>query len=399
MAWRNVWRNRRRTLVTVAAMTLALFVEIHHTSLIDGYMASMERNILDLELGDIQIMAQGYRDDPSIYERIEDPGALVAKLEKEGYAASSRLLGAGLAAGGDTSAGVSLRGVDPVKEATVSKVGRHVAVGKWLDPADPKGVVIGKKLARTLSARPGDEIVVLTQGADGSMANDLYRVRGILESIGDGVDRAGVYMLEPAFRELFVMPEGAHQIIVRKPAGADLVAATALARELAPGLDVESWREIMPTIASMLDSVKSIMGTIYVIIFAAVGIVILNAMLMAVFERVRELGVLKAIGVGPGGVLRLIVAESAIQTGLAVAAGCLMSIPSLWYLTTYGIDMGSLGGISIAGIAWDPVWRPVVSASTFVGPAIMLAVIVQLAVLYPALKAAAIRPVEAIHHQ
>ncbi len=219
MAWRNVWRNKRRTLVTMGAMTLALFVEIHHTSLIKGYLANMESNILDLELGDIQIHADGYRDDPSIYAMIEDPGEIVEALDAKGYRASARLLGAGLGAAGDASSGVIFRGVDPVRDAKVTSVGTHVDRGEWLDPGDPHGVVIGRKLARTLTVTTGDEIVVLTQGADGSMANDVFTVRGILKGVGEGMDRAGIYMLDSAFRELFVLPEGAHQIIVRSPEG------------------------------------------------------------------------------------------------------------------------------------------------------------------------------------
>jgi ABC-type lipoprotein release transport system permease subunit len=385
--------------VTVAAMSLALFVEIHHTSLIDGYMASTERNVLDLEMGDIQVFAPGYRDDPSLYGLVEEPERLVEELDAKGFAASARLLGAGLGAAGDTSAGVMLRGVDVARDSTVSSIGRHVLEGRWLDPADPRGVVVGRKLARSLSVGPGDELVVLTQGADGSMANELYAVRGILKSVGEGVDRAGVYMTESAFRALFVLPSGAHQIVVRRPAGMDLEASKAGVEAIAPGLDVRTWRELMPTIASMLDSMQGVMGTVYVIVFIAVGIVILNAMLMAVFERIREFGVLKALGVGPGGVMKLIVVESTIQTLIAVVAGSLLSIPTLLYLTRYGIDMGKAGGFSIAGIAWDPIWRPVVHASTFTGPIVALVVIVELAILYPALKAALIRPVEAIQHQ
>jgi len=398
MAWRNVWRSRRRSLVTVAAMTVALFVEIHHTSLIDGYVAGAERNILDLEMGDVQIFAQGYRDDPSLYAMIGDEEEIIAALRTRGFGASARLLGAGLAAAGDTSAGVMLRGIDVDRDARVSAVGRHVLEGRWLDPGDPRGIVVGRKLARTLAVGPGDEVVMLTQGADGSMANDLYIVRGVLKSIGEGVDRAGVYMTEAAFRDLLVMPRGVHQIVVRRPAGMDLEAATAVVRDLAPDLDVESWTQLMPTLSSMFESLRGVMATVYFIIFMAVGIVILNAMLMSVFERIREFGVLKALGTGPGGVMKLILAESMIQTVLAVAAGCLLSIPSIWYLSVKGIDMGKIGGLSIYGIAWDPVLRFAVHASTYLGPVVALVAIVGIAVLYPALKAALIRPVEAMHH-
>jgi ABC-type antimicrobial peptide transport system permease subunit len=155
----------------------------------------------------------------------------------------------------------------------------------------------------------------------------------------------------------------------------------------------------MPTLSSMMDSVSSVMYTMFLIIYLAIGILILNAMLMAVFERIREFGVIKALGVGPGGVLRLIFAESAIQTGVALLVGGLLSIPSNWYLVTEGLELTGLGDLTVHGIAFDPVWRSVVTTETYTGPIFTLVFIVAVAVLYPAIKAARIRPVEAIHHQ
>ena len=125
---------------------------------------------------------------------------------------------------------------------------------------------------------------------------------------------------------------------------------------------------------------------------------ILNAMLMAVFERIRELGVLKALGVGPFEVLRLILLESGIQTALAMAAGTLCAVPVILYLQDTGLDLQSLAGVSVMGIAMDPIWHAVVTVDVFTTPVVMLAVVVLIAVLYPAIKASAIRPVEAMHH-
>jgi len=399
MAWRNVWRNTRRSLVTIAAASLALFVLIHYAGLVTGYIEGMERNLVEREMGDAQIHAAGFRDDPSLYERIEDPVALLAKLDQAGYAASARLLGGGLAAAGDTSAGVMFRGIDVERDGRVSTIGQHVAEGQWLDPADPKGVVIGRRLARTLNVKQGAEVVVLSQAADGSMANDVFIVRGVLKAVGEGVDRAGMYMIDATFRELMVVPDGAHQVIVRKPATVPLATAAAQLRALTPGLDTKSWRELSPTLASMFDSARGVMIFMFMIVYAAIGILLLNAMLMAVFERIREFGVLKALGAGPGAVFRMIFYETYIQVGIAILVGTALSVPGLWYLTQYGIDTGRMGGMTIHGVAWDPVWRASVSTSTYSGPIVTLIVIVSLAALYPAFKAAWVRPVQAMTHR
>jgi len=399
MAWRNVWRNRRRTLVTVAAMTLAMVATINYSGLGSGYLYSMERNLLDLAMGDVQVFAPGYRDRPSLYTRIGDAQDVLGKLDAVGLPASARLRAVALGAAGETSAGVSLIGLDVVRDKRVSRMHEQVSRGEWLDPAASQGVVIGRRLARTLGLEPGDEMVVLTQAADGSLANELYRVRGVLKGVADTIDRTGVFLTEAAFRELMVLPEGAHQLIVRRNADTTLEQTHDLVAEAATDLDVKTWRELMPTLASMLDSAKGIMGVFVFIVYLAIAFVILNAMLMAVFERVREFGVLKALGVGPGGVLALIFVESAIQVVLAIAAGLALGTPLLLYLAETGINLGPEEGMAIAGLAWDPVMHARITQDTFTTPIVLFVFVVALAVLYPALKAALIKPVSAMRHQ
>lgn len=400
MAWRNVWRNSRRTLAAVAASSLGLWSLIVYSGLMGGYIERMERHILDVELGDIQIHHAEYLEDPSLYRRIEKSDELITALEAEELAAAPRLLGSGLAAAGDNSAGISLFGIDVERDAAVSKVGKSVAEGQWLDPAVPGEVVIGRRLAQILGIELGGEIVLLSQGADGSMANDLYTVRGVLGSVSAQVDRGGVYMVDEAYRELMAVPDGVHQIIVRRPRSGTLDAAAVAARGIAVDEDVQTWRELKPTMASMLDSAKGGMMAMFFIVYAAIGIVILNAMLMAVFERVREFGVLKAIGVSPGGVLRLIYLETVIQTGLAIAIGVGLALPANWYLTTVGLDLtSSLENVSVMGSAIDPIWISKVDSSTYIAPIVALVVIVSLAVVYPALRAAFIKPITAMRHQ
>jgi ABC-type lipoprotein release transport system permease subunit len=479
LAWRNLWRNRRRTLVTTGATTFALLMMIVYSGLVAGYLIGMEHTIVDLEVGDVQVHHEEYRKNPSLYSRIDKVDDAVAKLEGEGYLAAPRMLGSGLAAAGDNSAGVSLRAVDVERDAKVSSIHEQVMDGEWLDAAATDEVVLGKRLAKILGVSVGDEFVILSQGADGSTANDLYKVRGVLKAVSTPVDRGGIYMNAAAFRELMVVPEGAQQIIVRRPesrveedltdAGLEVqrllatrfdvvlkgIKSTAkpdavleAMAELAPDLDaarakelleetntvpytlvsfedqaealeaqqrlmkldakvvveadvdVKTWKQLMPTLANMLESTQGALFLMFGIIYMAIGIVILNAMLMAVFERVREFGVLKALGVSPRGVLSLVFTETVFQILIAIAAGVLISLPVNWYLTEIGIDLSAtVGDLEVAGLAFDPYWKASVDASTYSGPITVLVVIVSLAVIYPAFKAAFIRPVEAMRHQ
>ena len=396
LAWRNVWRNTRRSAVTIAATSLALFVMIVYTGLVTGYIDGLKSNILDLETGDAQAFAEGYRDKPSLYTTIDQPAEFADALQAAGFVVSGRLLATGLGAGEENSSGVQMIGVDVLSDAKVTSIAEHVKQGAWLQP-DDEGVVLGWRLAESLNLGLGDELVILSQGADGSMANDVYPVRGILKGISDSVDRAGVFMTHTEFRELMVLDAGVHQMIIRVPAGAELSAATDQANSFAPeGVKVESWRQIKPTLASMLESSEKVMVVMSVIVDLAVGIVILNAMLMAVFERIRELGVLKAIGFTPLKILKVIYIETAIQTLVALILGVGVALPVNLYLVSTGLDLSAMGNMSIMGVAWDPIWRSTVTAETYAVPVTVLVIIVALAVVYPALRAAFIKPLDAI---
>jgi ABC-type lipoprotein release transport system permease subunit len=397
-AWRNVWRNPRRSGVTVAAMTLALFVLILYAGLVRGYMRDMEANIVELEIGDLQLVAPGYRDDPDLYTRIADGEAVAAPLRSDGFQASPRLLAWGLAAADESSAGVQFRGIDVAADAAVSRIHEHVMEGQWLAPEDRAGVVLGRRLARMLDTTVGSEIVVITQGTDGANAYELFRVRGILRAIGDATDTAGVFLLASTFRELVLVEEGVHQIVVRRPEGLSLEVAAAQVRAAAPELDVRTWRELNPTLASMLDAGRQVMLVMYLIVYAAVAILVLNAMLMAAYERIRENGVLKALGVSPFQIFGLMVVEAVIQAVLAVGIGVALGLPALLYLERSGLDMSMLSGMSVMGIAMEPIWYADAGFESFTGPVTALLGIVAFAVAIPALKAARIDPVQALHH-
>ena len=158
---------------------------------------------------------------------------LIPRLEAAGFRASPQLVGGGLVAAGVSAAGATLRGVNVRNDAPVSATPTRLAEGNWLDEDDPAGVVVGRRLARSLDLAIGDELVILSQATDGSRANDLYAVRGIRQSVSDGVDRSAVFLTEAAFHELFVMPSGAHRIVLRKPEDIELPAAVETVQGLA----------------------------------------------------------------------------------------------------------------------------------------------------------------------
>ena len=400
IASRSVFRNWRRTLITTLAMGFSGFIMILFAALMAGMLQTSERNAVAMNLGDIQIHAEGYRDDPDLYNRIDNTADLVNKLQQAGFHATQRIYGFGLAAAGSTSAGVQMRGVNLKNEATVTQVHKHVMQGQWLSDSDPMGVVIGRKLARTLGVRPGNEVIIIGQATDGSMANDLYTVRGILKSIGEEVDRAGFFMVERSFRELMVLPEGAHEIAVMRPdRSSDLESATAQVAALARGYETLNWRQLQPVIARILDLADAQTIIMILITYVAVAMVILNAMLMSVFERIREFGIMKAIGVTPWQLMALVYAETMIQVVIA----SIISLASGWsaahYFQKNGIDLSAIASsTSFGGVAIDPIWNAHVTTEALALPVVFLFIIAAAAVIYPAIKAAVIHPVKAIHY-
>jgi len=401
LAMRNVKRNWHRTLVTTLAMAFAGMIMILFAALTEGLMEASERNAVAMNLGDLQIHAPGYRDDPDLYTRIAGVDALLQRIRASGFTASQRLYGFGLAASGTTSSGVQLRGIEPAAEATVTRIHQHVMLGQWLDQRDPEGVVLGRKLARTLGVVPGDEVVIVSQASDGSMADALFRVRGVLKAVGDAVDRAGFYMLASAFRELMVVPEGAHEIAVsRVERDVDLDTATAQLAQFAPALETLNWRSLQPVIARILDIADSQIVFMLLITYVAVAMVVLNAMLMSVFERIHEFGVMKAIGVTPLQITLLVFMETLLQVLVASALALGLGWWAAHYFVVHGIDLsGIASAASIGGIALDPVWHARITRDVLVLPILFLVVIALLAVIYPAVKAAVIKPVKAIYYR
>lgn len=401
LASRNVLRNWHRTMVTTFAMAFACCIMIIFSTLMEGMVIGSERQAVILNQGDIQIHAQGYRDDPDIYTTIKNSNNIVNSIIAKGYYATPRHYGFGLVASDDNSAGIQLNGINVKQEQLVTEIHKHVLQGQWLNSSDPFGVVIGKKLARLLDAKIGSELVFIGQNSEGGMANDLFKVRGILKSISASIDNGGVFLNDKTLIELLLLPADAHEIVVmRANRETNLDVATKEIESIAKDNETLNWRYLLPVIARFLDSADINSFVMLIFTYIAVASVILNAMLMSVFERIHEFGIMKAIGVTPTQTVILIYIETMLQTGLASILGLGFGWWASSYFETHGIDMSSMAGdFSFAGIALDPVWYSAITLNALLTPVIFLFVIALLSVIYPAIKVARIRAVDAIHYQ
>jgi ABC-type lipoprotein release transport system permease subunit len=409
LAWRNLWRNRRRTFITMAAIAFGYAMLLFVACLMAGLRWQMIENGTCLVLSQIQVHAPGYYPSRSIQKTLggkkgTDVNAMLAAIAADHrvYAAAPRVYGYGLLSAAHRSAGVELLGILPDQEPKVSALNGQIVKGSYLTPRMPKGVAMGDKLASTIGIEVGSEIVLLTQAADGSLGNDVYTVVGIFHTGLDVVDRGLVLMSLSSLQELsHLAPARIHEVGIKlnDVTGATAVAA-ALGLQLGKNLPVRvrAWPELAPELASYVQFNRGITFVLFVIFFLLAVIGIMNTMLMAVFERTRELGMLMALGMRPVQVIALILAEAA---GLAVASlvvGGAVGVPLLWYLQVHGLDLGGATGevVSLAGVVVGHLWYGRQDFPAYSQAALGLAATALVSALYPAWRAAQLRPTEAI---
>jgi ABC-type lipoprotein release transport system permease subunit len=397
ISWRNLWRNRRRTAITMAAVALNTLILITTFSLTDGILDHTVKNATQLMTGEAQLHAPGYLSDRSLYKTVTGPGDILAALRERSIGAVQRVYGNGLVSRGTKSAGALFWGVEPEMEKQTLELAGHVAEGAFLDPYSRKTLVLGKKLAKSLDARVGSEIVVLVQAADGSMGNELFTVAGILKSVGGGVDRSAAIMRLEDFRELFVMSEGIHEIAANTKGLIPLPELPQILSRLAPQDEVRTWRQLMPTISDMIElsaASSAVFGAIFVL---AAGLGVMNTMLMATFERAHEFGLIKALGASPWIIVRDIAVEAWLLACISTLFGALFGIALSYVLETIGLDTSSLAGeITIGDVAFDPVWRAALSLKAVLKPVVTMWMVCVLAALYPAALSARLDPVKSM---
>ena len=395
--WRNLWRNGRRTAITLGAVALSTAILIISRGLITGLLDGAVRNATQLSVGEVQIHAPGWLADRSMFVALPAPEQILAALDAAGLAAAPRSYGDGLVAHDTKSAGALFWGVDPARERGAFDLAAHVADGAFLEDRPTGGVVLGRKLARTLGVGPGDELVVVVEAADGSLGNELYRVQGVLKAVSETVDRAAAILHREDFDTLFVAGGRVHEVAAGSRGRRPLAEVEALAVAAAPDQDVRTWRRLLPMLSDMLANIDGLLWIIAAIFFLTAGLGVMNTMLMATHERVHEFGVLKALGTSPWRIAGDVAVESLVLAAFGTLLGVALGGAAALWLGAHGIDTVRLAGeTSFAGVAFDPVWRATVRAGDLVSPVLMMWLTSVVAALYPAVLAARLDPVRAM---
>jgi putative ABC transport system permease protein len=400
LAWRNLWRHRRRTWLTVGAMVFCNTLLVFLVSLQFGAYQMMIDGSLAAYTGHIQIQKQGYQNDQYIYQSVPEVSGLAsevrAKLGLETVAARAEAFA--LASSAERSFGILLTGVQPAYEPGVSTFPGQLREGRYLAGGNAEEIVIGAVLAQNLKVGLGDELTFLGSGRDGSFAAAIATVVGILDTGLEEVDRSMAQVPLGWFQQVFSMGDHGHSVVIRLPSLERVPGATHALRDLVQDRDqltVLDWDALMPGLRQAITSDMAGAWFQYGILVVLVAFSVLNTQLMSVLERTREFGVMLSLGLGPGRLARLVGMETLLLAILGLVLGMLCGGLLSWYLSYAGFTYPGMEEMSARFMLPDRMYPEVSLLSMSAGP---LAVFVgaMLAALYPALRLFRLQPVAAM---
>ena len=396
LAWRNLWRHTRRTLMILFAFALGVWSMVVIASISRGSMEqSLDKSILNLT-GHIQLHAPGYRDDPAIEYRFAQPGADLreALAGRDIIAWASRVRIPAVVASERESAGVTLVGIDPERERGLSFIPDAITEGRFLESPDDPGVVLGRKLAERLETGIGKRVVLMSQDVNNRIGDRGFRVVGLFDTLPQQTEEAFVFIGRATAQQTLKMDETVNEIAVMTVSRDRPEGPLSRLRAAAPDLEAEPWTAIEPLLTLTREITDVILFIWYAIVFSAMSFGLINTLLMAVFERTREFGLFQALGMPPRHILGQVLVESLILLLLALLLGNLLAWATIASLMG-GIDLSAVAeGMELMGIApmIYPAWAPadIIAANTLVF------VLGLAASLYPAWRASRQVPVEAI---
>lgn len=391
IAWRNLWRNPRRTWITLLVVGLGMWSILGFDVFLKAFADSTRETSLRLLTGEGQIHAQGYLDDPGVARRMPAPdGQLLAVLngpDVDGWSARTRT--PAVVRSEYRTRSIVLLGVSPATEPRVSDIPAQVGSGRYLTSSNDAGIVIGRKLAEKLKTRLGKRIILMSQAADGRLAEQSFTIVGLFDGPGPAQE-AYAFTGVRAAQAMLGVGADVHEISFNAAEDGTLDDTVAALRAAAPRLDVQPWTELSPLAYTMETFSQSFTGIWLAIMFVLMAIGIVNTQLMAVFERTRELGLLKALGMRPGLIVLLVSLESACLVGLGVGLGCLLAFATFLPMQG-GFDMGPFtSGVERYGVG--SVLHPELRAEVAILYGVLVWLLGVVAALWPARTAARAHP-------
>jgi len=399
LGWRNLWLHPLRTLLTSAALAVGIAALTFLSAMDDGWMQQIKTNFALTVTGHIQVHAAGFEVSRKLSQRIDDPDAVLATIRQlpgiDGV--TLRVRASGLASSAGSNAGALIYGVEPEQERRMSRLAGFITAGSWLPSDDAHAAVLGDVLADRLNIGIGDKLVLMAAVPGGDIASEVFRVRGLVHSGVMGVDDLIVLTPLDTTRQWLGLGSAVTDIVIRADS---FDAVTPLAARLkraldGEGLEVLRWFDIDPMAQQWADFADAYTWIVLFIVIIVVLAEVLNTMLMSMHERVREFGLMAALGVKPGQVFAMVVWETIVLVLIGGAAGFAIGGGlSLWY-GEQGIDLSQFA-IAFSFMYMDPVIHPLLQLDSILR--ILSAAIfgAMIAGLIPAWKASRLEPSHAL---
>jgi ABC-type lipoprotein release transport system permease subunit len=396
LAYRNLGRHRRRSVLSALALGLGTALLMFIAAFFQGEMRSSMETTLRLNTGHLQVRDADYDPDKLSVAweyLIENPGQVAAGIEalEQVDVATPRLFASGIVSVRDESAGVQIMGIDPASRANDPY--RHLVDGSFITADDRDGILIGLPLSQSMGLKVGDQLNLLVNTSDGTVDEQMFAVRGIFTTGTSAYDK-GIVLLPLAKAQAF-SGAGDHAslifVLLKDREQADLVAAAIPSQTF----QVETWQKMNELLVLINDFSNVLLFVIYLIVIGVTAIVIINTLLMSVFERTREIGILSAIGMKGRQVIALFLAEATLLAAGGVAFGTLVGWAFSAYFGKVGVYFGDLG-MSDEMLLEDRIY-PYMTLDTSVILIITAFAITLIFSLYPAWLASRMEPVEALH--
>lgn len=399
LAWRNIWRNKRRSVIILISVAVGVVATILMDTLSRGMVYQMLNNQIGSHVSHIQIHRLGFKDNPAIQSTIPDADSVEFVLAHTNGIAhwSRRVLTYGLISSATSSSGVQIVGIDPAHERNVTTIEKSLTGGRYLS-GEPNEAVIGKALAEKLDVALGDRVVAMASAIDGHVGSDVFRVIGIYETVSSEFDKSTIYISRSNAQEMLTLGGRVSEFaMVLSDLGLLDATQTTLEEQLGPRYEVLTYAEVLPILVLAIEVTEQSMVIFYAIIGIALIFGIINTMLMAIFERIHELGVLKAIGMLDRKLVAMVLGEAFFLGMIGTAAGFGLGYLIYLPLSHSGIDLAMFSeGLRSFGVG--TTIYPVLTWGVAADALLVIPFIAVLGAVYPAIRAARLGPVEAIRH-
>jgi ABC-type lipoprotein release transport system permease subunit len=398
ISYRDLIRNRRRSLLTLVAIAVGVSLLVFMSGFIQGAIADSIENNIRLQTGHLKIRAESYDEDKvslAWEDLLDSPEELTARVRAlDGVEAASPVLWAsGIVSTREESVGVRVFGIDPLSDVH-ARIRDGLAAGEYLEPDDRSGLLLGQRLAESLGVAVGDQISLLVNTADEAPDEAIFTIRGLYATGVPVYDDTTVF-LPLSKAQAFTHTEGRASMILVLLKDRELADGLAAALR-APGYTVLTWSEMNQVILQAIQAGMGMLYIMYLVVLMVVAVVIANTLLMSVFERIREMGILSALGMKGREILFMFLVEAGILGGVGVILGVILGSLGVFYLSKVGLHIGEMATMTTVSAAYGSTIYARFAPAETGGVAIAAMIIILLASLYPARFAARLQPVDAL---